>query len=370
MRPAQKMLALFVLIACYGCNTEDNVDGPAQLVVDPVVRFVAFEKIALNQTTTQTITVENIGQSPAKITDVEIKEGADDQEPELQQGANWQTQWVLEPGKKATFNVVWSPKNKTDDSGQLVITTDDPNNKTITIELETPEPTGDALSLSAEPAVVDFGMTGPGKSVKRTLQVSVSGDEQLKVLSTRFDVTSSMPDEFKVDMQPMWPQSYDNAQSFEVTLTYAPQDLVEDTGSFVIVYDGGEISVPLNATLSALVYDLSVDFGDQAKDGTYEEIIYLENTGDVVWTLGEAFIKYEEGDGAFDYSFPDPADVQDVTKDRPKGDLPIDIQPGAKLPVRVMFMPTDSVNYKATLKISGPVDPKNADIALSGKGSN
>jgi hypothetical protein len=120
------------------CQMKECVGG--ELVVEPADTLV-FRDLAIGQSKTKSVRLQNVGDGPLPITGLTLEENEEDSQRELRAGMKWTTGAEIAPGETLEIEVTYQPLNRTADSGQLIIDHDgavDEDGLT-TLAIEAPE---------------------------------------------------------------------------------------------------------------------------------------------------------------------------------------------------------------------------------------
>jgi len=150
---------------------------------------------------------------------------------------------TLGEGESADIEVVFTPGESIDYSATITIATNDADNPSATVALsgtgeEAPEFEAD-LELSSD--TIEFDDTTVGGTSEMTLTISNSGDA---------DLTSSIAidgDAFTLDTEGDL-ADLAPGESVEVTVVFAPTDVIDYTGTITVTSNGGDDTVDLSGS--------------------------------------------------------------------------------------------------------------------------
>ena len=140
-------LALFALVAAVGlagaCG-KDKKDVEAanspEIVTD--VNELVFVEVALNSTDTQSVTIFNVGEGDLRINAIRFQEDTIDDlgGEEFFRGSDWVNSAVLATNEEMVISVGYTPRDRSPDSGSIILETNDPEHpEGYVIPLTTPE---------------------------------------------------------------------------------------------------------------------------------------------------------------------------------------------------------------------------------------
>ena len=189
---------------------------------------------------------------------------------------------TLGEGESADIEVVFTPGESIDYSATITIATNDADNPSATVALSgtgeaAPEFEAD-LELSSD--TIEFDDTTVGGTSEMTLTISNSGDA---------DLTSSIAidgDAFTLDTEGDL-ADLAPGESVEVTVVFAPTDVIDYTGSITVTSNGGDDTVDLSGSGLAVgspvrigVHENGNDlFGylSRDSDGNLDDVINLSD---------------------------------------------------------------------------------------------
>ena len=251
---------------------------------------IAFELTTVGDSSEETLTISNTGGIDL-VSSIAIDGDAftlDIEEDDLED---------LAPGESIEVTVVFTPGASIDYTGTITVTTNDPDTPETTVALSgtgeaAPEFEAD-LELSSD--TIEFDDTTVGGTSEMTLTISNSGDA---------DLTSSIAidgDAFTLDTEGDL-ADLAPGESVEVTVVFAPTDVIDYTGTITVTSNGGDDTVDLSGSGLAVgspvrigVHENGNDlFGylSRDSDGNLDDVINLAD----FFIFADAFGK-SPGDG-------------------------------------------------------------------------
>jgi len=204
---------------------------------------------------------------------------------------------TLGEGESADIEVVFTPGESIDYSATITIATNDADNPSATVALsgtgeEAPEFEAD-LELSSD--TIEFDDTMVGGTSEMTLTISNSGDA---------DLTSSIAidgDAFTLDTEGDL-ADLAPGESVEVTVVFAPTDVIDYTGTITVTSNGGDDTVDLSGSGLAVGSPVRIGVDENGNDlfgylsrdsdGNLDDVINLSD----FFIFADAFGK-SPGDG-------------------------------------------------------------------------
>ena len=193
---------------------------------------------------------------------------------------------VVEAGGSTEFIITFSPTAVQEYSGTLTVTTDDPFNEEATAGL-----LGNGIELprdiSVDPVEIDFGHIYAGQTSDQTFTVTNDGELDLTVSSITVD-----DEAFSVDNGDGF--TIGGGESQEVTVTFAPDEAIEYSGTVTIASDDpdeAEVTVEVSGVGDAFpVIRLEpdpIDFGEVIQNEEGRQTLTIHNDGDVDLNLND-----------------------------------------------------------------------------------
>ncbi len=202
-------------------RAEPQVDVPLMTAtlagdIDATPNPLAFGTVTVGNPSTQPITVTNVGSAPLTVTGAAIGAGSS---AEFTLPANPAFPVTLQPGDATSIPVRYAPTAATAASGTVDITSDDPDEATVTVALSGNGTTTPVPDINASPNTLNFGQVQRLTCASRTTQMQNTGSATLNITNiTRAFLTST---EFT------WtPNTFTLAPgaSATLTVTYCPVD--------------------------------------------------------------------------------------------------------------------------------------------------
>ncbi len=306
-----------------------------EVLTDDPIRFGSVDPTT-DETTDETIEIENRGNEPLTIENVALRDGdvfTVTDEP-----------GTIEAGETATVTVRFEPNVGGSFADRLTIATDDPTRERASLRLTG---TGSTESFRLSRDAIAFGNVTVGETGERSLSIRNNGTEPL----TDVDITTDAPfavSESGFDLDPGERERIDvNVSITEATLGDVSGTLTVDTNELT-----EPKSVQLSATGQTPVVNASdsVSFTDTPVNATDTAVVAFENTGN-------ATLSVNLSDGISDTAV---FSVRDET---------VSIEPGETETARLGFTPTSASTFDSNLTAT-TTDPGNESInvTLSGTG--
>lgn len=173
----------------------------------------------------QAITITSVGGSDLWIEDISI-DGKDAPRFHL---VDEPTSFMLPAGASMTIDVAFDPGDSLEAVGQIVVTSDDPVNPVLPVDLHG----ADAIPLLAiEPDPADFGVVEVGCESTRSIDLVSVGDEPVTV-----DSIAALGDAYSLSYGFSLPRTIAPGESLSVDLTFAPPDERDFAGTLEVVSD-------------------------------------------------------------------------------------------------------------------------------------
>ncbi len=265
----------------------------------------------------------------------------------------------LNPGESKQFTVTYEPFDGGADEGRVEVTSDDPEDPVVVIEL-----LGNGLApkiCPQPPFIVDFGSIAINSTSQKTYRFTSCGNQVLTITSLTID--SGMHGFFTFATSVTTPFDLSPGEAFDVEMTYAPTQLGSHAGKLNITSNdpnagqgyidlvGSCTPVP---TCDIYVFPMQVDFGQVSTSGFSNKTVSISNTGDADCVIDE--IQNPTGSPEFTLGSVPPQ--------------PIIITPGDQRQFTVQYRPTDEGTDQGTVTIVCNSDPdeNETDVALIGEG--
>jgi hypothetical protein len=382
-------------LAAVGCgddsNSGNNNGGPITGVDSGTIfaTFEGFSGVSLGETQSRTLTIQNVGDGTLRIREMNLIESQDDENREFGvEGWTPGSQNIeIAPGGSERFTITYSPQDTTQDRGQIVIRSNDPQNDPERISIE-PEPPG--AEIFASPSSVIFQRVPPNQDENwrgepRMVTVQNVGEAALRI--TQIFVADS--DVFKVTIpQPSqdedgntvydpaddldgegWPSALQPGEEFPVRVWFKPVDSLPQDGVLVLKSNDQtkpRYEVPLSGNSGTACLNTSVDevaFGQGSIGQTTQKTVTIENCSRSEDLEVSEISLLEDAGGAFQ-----------VVEDSLPGDLngsPVTIPPREQRNFVVTFSPTAQEDYNGSLviKSNDPADNEK-ELPVTGSGTD
>jgi len=257
---------------------------------------------------------------------------------------------TIAAGASELILVTYAPTDLADDTGEITIASDDPDEPTVVVDLVgSTSPTPD---ITLAPTLLQFGLILPGNSAVMDATIGNVGTADLTLGSLFLDAGA----EFSLSVDPSG-AVLAPGDTTPVEVTYAPTNQGMDTGVVEIPSDdpdeplvylllsGSEQPIP-----DIVVTPLLVDFGQVDVGQQLTELVTVSNVGGVDLQVTGLSLS---GAAEFSYS---------------AANLPGTLAPGAQEVVQVTYTPADDLADSGTLTVdSDDPDEPTVDVALQGE---
>jgi ASPM-SPD-2-Hydin domain-containing protein/HYDIN/CFA65/VesB family protein len=324
--------------------------------------LVDFGQVVVKQRATRFITIENDSSARADLSwqleGIRLQEGSSpdfyiDKPPVS----------VLPPGQSTTLAIHYIPMEEAADSGALIVETNDPENKIITLTLAgegvspdiqvcliDPDTQAETCNDSVSPANLgaDFGMNDLGNSTSRQVLVRNLGVFNLTVAAgagqagVDFSSGTNSYGEFSLDPEP-WTGSLTPGEEKIFTIIYAPFDGGADESALEVISDDpDEALVVVDLLGNGLAPKICpippfiVDFGSISVGTTSTKSYQFTSCGNQVLTITN--LDLNSGLHGF-FSFSSSIAT------------PFDLSPGEAFDVEMQYAPTDLGAHSGKLTI-------------------
>jgi hypothetical protein len=376
------------LAACGDDETDGDQDGPIGERETPQVHAepdsVVFRQVAIGESTSETIFIENRGEGTLRISDITLREESGsgfDNNPEFWESDGFEVDGTisLEQFETHQLTVEYAPVDQVPDEGAIFIESNDPNRSTLEVPLSTP--TLDPQIYSA-PTIAfervpprpeepnwegEFQLTdvqNTGASPLTIDDIYVSGSE-------RFSVTFPQPTDEEIDegMSPSvdndvddWPQTLDPNESFPIRVWFLPEDNLPDQGELIFESndpDNPQYIVNLSGNSGSPCIQVSpseeLNFGQASLGQTTQKTVTIENCSRSSELEISNIAISDDGGGAYgiqDGSLPDGLPGGSTT-----------LEAGERSNFVVTFVPTSQDTYDGELQIESN-DPASRDLRV------
>ena len=306
--------------------------------------LVDFGLVDAGQVVTDAVMISNVGTADLQV-DAPVLTGS--QEFSLSAA---QFPVTIAAGASELILVHYAPVDLSADSGQIAISSDDPDEPVVVVDLlgsTSPSP-----DIHLVPTLLQFGLVLPGNSVSMDASVSNLGTADLTLGSLWLNAGA----EFSLAVDPSG-AVLAPGDATTVQVTYAPTNQGMDSGVVEIpsddpdepvvflVLSGSEQPIP-----DIVVTPTLVDFGQVAVGQSLTELVTVSNVGGVDLQVTGLTLS-----GSAEFSVAAAA-------------LPGAIGPGGQEIVEVTYTPVDDVADAGTLSVaSDDPDEPVVDVALSGE---
>ena len=148
---------------------------------------VDFGTIDAGQTGEQTITIQNTGTADLEITGIESDVS----------GLTFDTTtFTVEAGGSQTVTVTFPSSTEGTFSGNITISSNDPNSATSTLSISITVQPPPAPAISMQQTAVDFGTVAFAQSVQQTITIANTGTAPLEITDIESDVSGLTFDTF------------------------------------------------------------------------------------------------------------------------------------------------------------------------------
>ncbi|RMF92421.1 MAG: choice-of-anchor D domain-containing protein, partial [Nitrospinota bacterium] len=248
-----------------GDSSYDTADPDCQAAeadIDVHPLALDFGVVTTGMSATLAATISNVGTADLTVTGLNITGSADF----TLNTAAPATPFTVAPGASVDVPVDYHPADVGDDTGTLEITSDDPDEPTVSVSLTgTGVPPAGQCDIDVNPLALDFGSVQVGTTQTLVTTIGNTGNADCTVNS----LTLSGSPDFSVVTAPSTPFTVAPGASVDVTVEYAPSDVGADSGSLEIASDDPDeavVSVSLTGTGFEPVPDIDVaplalDFG-------------------------------------------------------------------------------------------------------------
>ena len=232
---------------------------------------VDFGTIDAGQTGEQTITIQNTGTADLEITGIESDVS----------GLTFDTTtFTVEAGGSQTVTVTFPSSTEGTFSGNITISSNDPNSATQTLSVSITVQPPLAPAISMQQTAVDFGTVAFAQSVQQTITIANTGTAPLEITGIESDVSGLTFEPSMFTLEP------DGSQI--VTVTFPSSVEGTFSGSIIISSNDPErgtqtlsvsVTVQPPPAPAITVQQTAVDFGTVAFAQPVQRTITITNTG-------------------------------------------------------------------------------------------
>jgi hypothetical protein len=305
------------------------------LTINPME--IDFEEVGINHSRDLPLTIENNGENNITISDIEVDGD--------RFSVNFEGEFTLEPYEECELNVTFSPDERGEFEGSLMITSDDENNENVEILLR-----GIGLGpvIGIDPQVLEFGAVGLNIATELSLTISNQGLNDLvisnissnnEVFNTNFEEGITLEPEAEV----------------EILVTFTPNESGEFAGLLTITsndQDNEQTGIELTGVGVGAVlwyHPNALGFGVVGINIESEQRISFRNRGLIDLVISD----FSNGNEAFTVNIDD-----DIV-----------LGPDETYRLYITFTPTDGIEYRDTLTfLTNDPDNETAIATLSGRG--
>jgi hypothetical protein len=378
------LAALTAVLAVAGCGGED-VGGSSSGLINVAPDPITFERTAIGQTTTETVTIRNDGTSGLEIYSVELDaaDGASLSDISLEDAPSGTS---IASGEAREFDVVYEPTEGSDrQAGDLVIENSTASETTTRVEIST---LGNSPNLRVSPPSLSFPQLPAGQSASRDFTISNDGFAPVRVfgkptIQGSQDFTVNLPNvsdgEFPIKLHPSGRSEEGQRTTISGSVAYAATDGGSSSATMLIESDEQRGSTREEPTTTEVPIDASADtacirtdrttrnLGAAPVGGEITEVISVQNCGTrpleistVRWSANSADQEFSYDLGGADAN--DDGTIDDVVRLPDEGD---------EFRIPVSYGPTEIGQDEATLAIESndPFQPT-LEIDLIARGAD
>ena len=248
-----------------------TVQTPPAPAISVQQTAVDFSTIDAGQTGEQTITIENTGTAPLEITGIESDVSGLTFEPSV---------FTLEPDGSQTVTVTFPSSTEGTFSGNITISSNDPNSATQTLSFSITVQTPPAPAISVQQKVVNFGTVAFAKQVQQTITITNTGTADLEVTGIESDVSGLTFDTTMFTLAPggsqmvtvTFPSSTEGKFSGNITISSNDPNSATQTLSVSVIVQPPPVP-------AITVRQTEIDFGTVAFAQSVQQTITITNTG-------------------------------------------------------------------------------------------
>ncbi|NQU04865.1 MAG: choice-of-anchor D domain-containing protein, partial [Calditrichaeota bacterium] len=253
-------------------------------------RALDFDVVGIDSSDTKTLSIRNQG-----LIDLVISEVNNQSEYFI---TDFEDEITLEPDARHTLSVTFTPTQGIAYSDTLILTTNDPDNETVTVPMSG---RGIGAVIVVDPDTVQFNEVGINQNAERIINISNDGETNLTI--SEIFVESLY---FSIDLDTIYVVEPEG--SLECTVTFSPTEIGDFNVVLFISCDDRqreEVNIPLFGTGKGpeiAVDSDSLDFGLLPLNENKELILTISAVGLTDLTVTDVSI---EGDPAFSVEFND-----------------------------------------------------------------
>ena len=323
-------------------NLSATAVGPSQPQLSASPASIGFGTISNGHTGNANLVLSNTGSAPLTVSLITLT------------GSEFGITGIATPvtisaGQSVQATVTFSPTSAGTASGSVTITSNDPNNPTLSVPLTG---TGSAAAigqLSASPASVSFGTVATGSSTNKQVAITNTGNAAVNVSAvtasgTGYSVTGLSA-----------PATLNPLETATLTVAFAPSAAGSAPGSVTVTSNAtnSPLTIALSGTAAQAglsVSPTSYNFGSIVDGETKSESFTITNTGTAPLTISQLSVT----GSAFSAS--------GLT-------LPTTIAAGGTATFSALFAPTTAGSLTGSVSITSNAPNSPNAVALSGTGT-
>ena len=274
-------LAFTLLTAFFvgGCG-DDQIKRADFPIIVPDPATLTLSALPIGQSQQRTVVLRNAGQPASRlvITSIRFSDGTDIRELSLDVPS---LPLTLRGHEDLTLHLTYAPVNEGSDSGEILVDSNDGDNPTLHIPIQTDE---SSAEISVQPPALEFGNVNSGAS--NALSVTVSNVGTIPVQVTDIELAPETSADFRITRGGAERPALTRETSLVVEVTYTPAGLNDDRGTLIIHTDNEdwpEIVVPLTGQEPSPDIEISlpsVSFGAVDLGGDSDAIpVIVTNVG-------------------------------------------------------------------------------------------
>jgi len=217
---------LLLPLLLIGCGQDQSINKlEPKLAYSPA--SIEFGEVAVDYPSTVTVEIINAGRAGLSVNAVHFSgsnPGIFSVEP---------TEFDVAMDERQEVSVSFTPKTYLVYGDELVIKSDDPENKEIRIPVTGEGVKAPTPDIEVTPLTLDFGEVAPLSSSTLWFTIENAGDDDLHIQQT----TQSGSGNFTIISDPEYSTVSPQTDTETVLVTYEPQSLDGDSGTFEIVSD-------------------------------------------------------------------------------------------------------------------------------------
>ena len=242
--------------------------APAIAVQQTAVNFGTIEA---GQTGQRTITIRNTGTAPLEITGIQSNVSGLTFTPST---------FTLAPNGSQTVTVTFPSSVEGTFSGNITISSNDPNSGTSTLSVSVTVQPPPAPVIAVQQTAVDFGAIETGQTGEQTIAIMNTGTAPLEVTGIESDVSGLTFDTTMFTLAPngsqtvtvTFPSSVEGTFSGNITISSNDPDRATQILSISVIVQAAPVPV-------IAVQQTAVNFGAIEAGQTGQQTIAIENTG-------------------------------------------------------------------------------------------